>query len=228
MKISVIIATYNRQNLLKSLIEWVRKQNIPSEIVVADDGSESPVVCGDKYLWRKDDGFHKAWMVNKASEMATGDILVFMDDDTRPRSRLWLHAHLKALQSGPVSRGSFYLGRLDNAGKFHQYSPYIFGLPGTSWSLTNTAMKREVWEDLGGFDERFDGSYGFEDVDLGIRIKESRIRVSKAVNTATAEHIGKRYCGEEAFADDPRMARNKAILEDKWGDSIENLVIRSG
>ena len=46
MKVSVIISTYNRKEMLHDLIAQLRGQTVPVEIVVADDGSQEPVVCG--------------------------------------------------------------------------------------------------------------------------------------------------------------------------------------
>lgn len=227
MKVSVIIATYNRSEMLVDLVERIRKQTVKAEIVVADDGTRNRVVCGDRYLWRQDDGYHKVWMVNRAVQVASGDVLVFVDDDTRPRNNRWLRAHLKALEKGKASRGPFYLGRLEK-GVFRQTSPHIFGLSGCYWATTNTAMYRTVWDSIGGYDERFDGWYGFEDVDFGIRLKNARVRVVKPTADATAEHIGKPHCGEGAGLDAQQMNRNRLILEEKWGEPVEALMAKSG
>lgn len=228
MKVSVVIATYNRSDLLVDLVESVRRQTVRSEIVVADDGSRNRVVCGDRYLWRQDEGYHKVWMVNRAVQMASGDVLAFLDDDTRLRSNRWLETHLKALQQAPVSRGPFYLGRVESNGAFRQFSSYVFGIPGMFWSCTNTMMTREVWDTLGGFDERFDGHYGFEDVDLGLRIKEAKIRVARALPATTAEHVGGIFCSEGNDINNVKMERNRVILEKKWGDCVSSLMKRSG
>lgn len=227
MNISVIIATYNRYDMLDELLGKLKRQTLPCEIVVADDGSPEPRARGDRYLWRKDDGYHKAWMLNRAVQMASGDVLVFMDDDMHPRSRLWLQSHLKALQQGDISRGPFYVGcRVD--GQFRQVSPYMFGMPGTFWSCSNTAMAREAWDKVGGFDERFDGEYGFEDVDFGLRVYQAGLRPVKAAQTSTAEHIGDLHCQVDTTFDHEKLARNRTILEEKWGQHVKILMKKSG
>jgi len=107
---------------------------------------------------------------------------------------------------------------------FEQTSPYIFGLPGTYWSSVNVAMLKDVWHAVGGYDEQFDGAYGFEDVDFGLRVREAGFRIGKAGSSAIVEHIGEPYCGD----DESLMDRNRKLLENKWGDSVDKLMARSG
>jgi GT2 family glycosyltransferase len=228
MKVSAVIVTYNRREMLTDLIARLRGQTVPVEIVVSDDGSREPVVMGDRYLWRRDDGYHRTGMVNKGASMASGDVLLFLDDDTRPRGRMWVQSHLKVLETAQISRGPFFLGSAGEDGKFVQLSPYVFGMPGTYWSSVNTAMPKSVWDALGGYDERFDGAYGFEDIDFGLKVGKAGVRVGRALHGATVEHIGKCHCERDGRIDESIMARNKKLLEEKWGDSAGRLTEKSG
>lgn len=167
-------------------------------------------------------------MVNKAVSMASGDILIFLDDDARPRGKTWVEAHLERLETTQISRGPFFLGYAGEDGEFVQLSSYVFGIPGTPWSSVNTAMKKSVWDALGGYDERFDGAYGFEDVDFGLKVGKAGIRYGRTLHGATVEHIGKPYCEKDGKIDESIMERNKKLLEEKWGDSAERLMVRSG
>ncbi len=87
LRVSVIIPTYNRSDLMAQAIDSALNQTrVPDEIVVVDDGSAddtqavlarygSPVVA----IWQPNRGVSAAR--NLAMERATGDILLFLDSD---------------------------------------------------------------------------------------------------------------------------------------------------
>ena len=225
--ISVIVATYNRPADLCSLLAALRNQTEPVEVVVADDGTKSPSVQGDRYLWRKDDGYHKSWMVNQAVRMASGDVLAFLDDDCLPVFSEWAVNHLKALQDARVSRGPFGLCRKVN-GRNEWLNSMTFGTRGAYWSCINTVMSRDVWNQVGGYDERFDGAYGFEDIDFGLTIQKLGLSVAESSRRTMVEHSGEPYCIRDGQIDESISARNKELLEEKWGSDVLDLMERSG
>ncbi len=94
MKISIIIATYNRcehlKKILASLIKQERNTSFTFEIIVADNNSTDatktvaesfkPRFNEDiKYLFESKQG--KSYALNSAIQSAQGDIVVFTDDD---------------------------------------------------------------------------------------------------------------------------------------------------
>jgi len=95
MKISVIIPTYNRPRALRlSLLSLAQQTLLPSEVLIADDGSgdetrkEIAMLQGElkhlfpiKHVWQEDIGFRKPRILNETVRQSTGDYLVFIDGD---------------------------------------------------------------------------------------------------------------------------------------------------
>lgn len=90
---TVIITTYNRPDALEQVLLSLNQQTIlPTEIIVADDGSTENTAALIKtmqarvnysllHIWQPDAGFQAAKIRNKAAAMAQGDYLIFLDGD---------------------------------------------------------------------------------------------------------------------------------------------------
>ena len=93
MKISVIVATYNRVDALKLVLQSLETQEDSHfEVVIADDGSRedtkefitsyaSKSKLAIEHVWHEDQGFRLALIRNLASARATGEYLIFLDGD---------------------------------------------------------------------------------------------------------------------------------------------------
>lgn len=93
IKISVIIAVYNRSSvLLKALLSISAQSVKPYEVVIADDGSDEDIVSivdqnkamydfRIKHIFQPDNGFRLAKARNNAIRQAEGEYLVFWDQD---------------------------------------------------------------------------------------------------------------------------------------------------
>ena len=93
MKASVIISTYNKPDYLKWALASIAWQTeLPNEVVVADDGSETATRelvddyrigqrCIVKYSWIPDQSFRLSRSRNCAVVKSTGDLLIFVDGD---------------------------------------------------------------------------------------------------------------------------------------------------
>jgi len=111
MKISLIISTYNRPDVLaKSLAGFALQRRPPDEVLIADDGSAEstrdlvqswtksqpfPV----KHVWHEDKGFRKTMILNKSILAAAGDYLVFTDGDCVPHPKFVVD-HLALAEKG--------------------------------------------------------------------------------------------------------------------------------
>ena len=102
MKISVIISTYNRPNMLRLVLSAFEQQKLSAdisnddvEIVIADDGStdntrklideyKSIVPFKLVHIWHEDDGFRRTMILNKAVAASSGEYLLFLDGDCIP------------------------------------------------------------------------------------------------------------------------------------------------
>lgn len=92
---SVIVPTYNRPKALKlCLLSLANQSVLPSEVLIADDGSgpETRDMVRElqgslkhrfpiKHIWQEDIGFRKPKILNETVRQATGDYLIFIDGD---------------------------------------------------------------------------------------------------------------------------------------------------
>jgi glycosyltransferase involved in cell wall biosynthesis len=93
MKISVIVATYNRIDALDFVLQSLETQTDRNfEVLIADDGSTSATTdfihsyklkskLQIKHVWHEDAGFRLALIRNLASAEATGEFFIFLDGD---------------------------------------------------------------------------------------------------------------------------------------------------
>ncbi|MBP7562534.1 MAG: glycosyltransferase [Candidatus Cloacimonetes bacterium] len=93
MKTSIIINTYNRPDFLrKSLISLCHQSVTIEELIIADDGSSEDMLsilnefkpqlsCPVKYVTQADKGFRLARCRNNGVRYASGDFLIFLDQD---------------------------------------------------------------------------------------------------------------------------------------------------
>ena len=93
MKISLIINTYNRTDFLEKSLTSIAAQSIlPDELIIADDGSSEDLVAVAKkykkminipikYVTQADSGFRLARCRNNGVREASGDFLIFLDQD---------------------------------------------------------------------------------------------------------------------------------------------------
>ncbi len=185
--ISIIIPTHNRASFLEEAIQSILEQDyflqegaFYAELLVIDDGSTDKtrdvVACfGNrvKYHFQKRRGVSAAR--NQGLDLAQGSYIAFLDSDD-----LWkkekLSTQMSFMKAFPdakacctdemwIRRGIFV-----NPKKKHQkYSGWIFDkvLPLCLLSLSSALFRREVFEDIGRFDEDLPVC---EDYDFGIRL----------------------------------------------------------
>ncbi|OOF59026.1 glycosyltransferase family 2 protein [Rodentibacter myodis] len=86
---SVIVPSYNRKEEIPALLESLAQQTLHSfEVVIVDDCSKEPVVVNQKYPFdvrviRNESNQGAAESRNIGARMATGEWLLFLDDDDR-------------------------------------------------------------------------------------------------------------------------------------------------
>lgn len=93
MKVSLIVAVYKRADFLRLVLESVCAQRFSDfEVIIAEDGQDSAItsVVDDfssnrglsiSHLTQQDKGFRKNRIFNKAINIASGELLVFIDGD---------------------------------------------------------------------------------------------------------------------------------------------------
>ncbi len=109
---------------------------------------------------------------NAGARQAKGRWLVFTDDDCLPQAG-WLKAIADCARTDNfdiVEGKTIAPNRQDNPGKY-----YVENLSGGSFWSCNLAIKKDVFERLGGFDEDFLEAGG-EDMELAFRIQTNKLR----------------------------------------------------
>lgn len=190
MKISVVICTYNRAELIKGAVETLAGQDFEKtayEVIVVDDGgtdNTSEVVCGIKtdanIRYFKRPHISRAAARNFGINQANGEYILFVDDDILAPSNL-LSRHLEHLEKGgkivvrgPVVNTPHYDLTLNDGAKLQDYSMAFF-------CTCNASVNKKVLLDIGGFDEDFI-DYGWEDTELGLRLRNLGYKVKFDTN----------------------------------------------
>ncbi|MDT8324763.1 MAG: glycosyltransferase [Bacteroidota bacterium] len=132
MDISVVVAVYNKPELLRLILAAYARQSADGfEVIVADDGSgpEVAAVVEDareahdlplQHLWHEDRGWRKNLMLNNAIRAARSGYLVFTDGDCLPHPH-FVADHLREREEGRylcgrrVEMSARWSARLDSA-----------------------------------------------------------------------------------------------------------------
>jgi len=202
------------------------------ELIIVDDASTDgtaeymkSVKGGPIVLKNKENrGFAKS--NNRAAHRATGDYLVFLNNDLE-LSPNWLEPLIELHESeenvgavGNIQR-NFETGLVDHAGIFFD----LKGMPTHAWknrkrlppnayrernAITAACMsvKRSLFLELGGFDEAYRN--GMEDVDLCARMREKGYRLLVSHRSIIRHHIS-RSPGRHRFNDE-----NSELFRRRW------------
>lgn len=185
--ISVIIPTHNRAHFLKDAIASVLAQDYfqpphsaAFELWVVDDGStdETGSVVESfgkqvKYHFQEHRGVSAAR--NRGLDLARGDFIAFLDsDDLWRKDKIGVQmGFMKAFPDAKVCyTDEIWIRRsvfVNPRKKHRKYSGWIFDkvLPLCLISLSSALFRRDVFEEIGGFDEDLPAC---EDYDFGIRL----------------------------------------------------------
>lgn len=196
--LSIVIPTYNRQPILAKCLKALESQRFTPgspiadyEIVVVDDGSTDntidwlkshPVEFPHVHLFQQD---HQgpAAARNLGIEQAQGDTIIFIDSDLVV-TECFLQSHANALLQGQQRLSSdrlFTYGRVINTCNFDHPTSEPFKVTDFSaayFATGNVAIARHWLEKVGGFDTRFQ-LYGWEDLELGVRLKQLNLSLIK-------------------------------------------------
>jgi glycosyltransferase involved in cell wall biosynthesis len=202
---SVVIPTYNRKPILEKCLRAMENQKFTNgnletkgfacvngyEVVLVDDGStdgtlewlethksEFPHVR----TFRQD---HKgpAAARNLGVEKAVGDTIVFIDSDLVVTEN-FIQAHADALAQGKEKLASnriFTYGEVINTCNFENPTsePYkITDFSAAFFATGNVAIAKHWLEEAGLFDTSFQ-LYGWEDLELGVRLKKLGLKLIK-------------------------------------------------
>ena len=184
---SVVIPTYNRLPILQKCLQAMEAQDFtqPYEIVVVDDGSTDGTV---EFLQSHRHEFphvrlllqsHEGAAIarNTGIDLATGDTIVFIDSDLVV-TPIFLSAHAKALEN---SDRAFTYGLVINTSDFENPTSAKVKIQDIStafFATGNVAIAKHWLIEAGKFDTSF-RQYGWEDLELGVRLKSLGLKLIK-------------------------------------------------
>jgi len=218
MKISIVILTYNGWDYVHQLLMDIQAhcQGV-HEVVIVDNGSEDYSVMSGIFLWRSlhvlpiefnsfasNRGF--SYGANAGVEMATGDVVILLSNDTRINSDNFL----KEIETRFTSDPNILLGQSlyehDTGWNIFgsQLIPYVEG-----YCVIAT---KEFWSNC-KFDEIYSPS-DYEDVDLSMQARVAGYTLQQ-LPAGIISHLGGRTLGytQERLE---RTKRNRSIFAKKW------------
>ena len=247
-KVSIIIPTKDRANILKDCIESIiQKTNYDNfEIIIIDNGSREKAVYEfyeklKKFenikILKKDIPFNFSKLINFGVANAKGEVICLLNNDTKVVDKNWLkelvsHAVRKevgvvgtkllypnnTIQHGGVIMGIFK--GVDHAfkGLKGDVVGYMFKLITLQNYLAVTAacmlFRKEVFNEVGGFDENF--AVNFNDVDFCLRVYEKGYRIVFDPHTFLYHLESKTRKIDENVA-----KKEKELLYKRWKKYIE-------
>lgn len=239
MKLALVITTYERPDALAAALHSVARQTrLPDSLVIADDGSgeETARVVRNaaktlplRHVWLPHEGFRAGRMRNCGLAAATGDYIVFTDDD------ILLHPEFIADHAAAARRGFFVQGArvlLDDAATRRALEtpghwPGFFSagvanrknllrsgglsriLSGESTTLRgirtcNFALWREDAARVNGFYEGFVG-WGREDSEFAARLLNAGVRRRNLRFAALGCHLAHPPRARDRVGDNDRI-----------------------
>ena len=198
MIISVVIPTYNRRDLLKSVLQSVFAQDFPAserEVVIVVDGSTDGTAeslrslkapCRFTVLEQANRG--PAAARNAGVRAAAGDLVLFLDDDIRcTPDLLGLHVAAHARHGSSVVFGAVLIAPESPRNPatdwvsdwYSQYNRELVerGGPWSKhdvWLYSNCSISRKLFLDMGGYNESFPWA-AFEDGEIAIRLWDAGV-----------------------------------------------------
>ena len=180
VKVSVVVPTYNRRELLKECLDSLLNQTYPKdeyEVIVVDDGSTDGTEellreyaknapCMFKYFKQENRG--PAAARNTGIKHASGEIVCFIDDDCIADKR-WIENLISGFTDENIGGVGGEIAAREPRTIVEKMIKFDQRMCAKEYILAgNAAYKKSVLHSLGGFDEELKS---LEDIDLGVRVK---------------------------------------------------------
>lgn len=206
--VSVVIPTYRKKELLATTLNALVAQTYDAgllEIVVVDDCSGDDTSDFLRGLCLPFTLVPVAHEVNKGRaaarntgvRTATGELIVFLDDDMRADPRL-IEGHVACHER---HRGAAVIGNALTAAELGASNVFRYldsrgvhklrrgaRVPSRYFLTNNSSVPRDALLDVGLFDEAF-SSYGFEDTEIAFRLERDAGLEFRYCPRAVAHHI---------------------------------------
>ncbi|MFM6206990.1 glycosyltransferase family 2 protein, partial [Planktothrix sp.] len=255
-KVSIIIPTRDLGDVLDRCLESIfKKTTYPNyEVVVIDNGSVQQETFQLFSKWssqepsrfkcyRLDIPFNFSTINNYGVSQATGDYLLFLNNDTEVITQDWVNAMVEQVQRPQIGAVGALLLFPDNT---IQHAGVVMGLGGVAGhgyyamssdipgyfgnvvgfnnvsAVTGACLmcRREVFEQVGGFDEQLTVAYN--DVDLCLKMLDQGYRNLYLPHVTLYHHESKSRGYEDTPEKKERLKRESNIIEGRWQKYIDN------
>lgn len=246
---SIIIPGYNKFELTYHAIASIilSYNECSYEVIIADDcstdeTSEAENLIENIVISRNKDNLRFLRSCNKASRLAKGNFIVFLNNDTEVKSH-WLDALYEqhAIDESIGLTGSKLLnldGTLQEAGGivWGNGEPWNAGRNenpfAPEWNyarevdyLTGAAMciKADVWKEVGGFSDEFAPCY-YEDADLAFKVREAGYRTVYVPHSEVIHFEGQSHGTDLKKGLKAYQKVNEKTFRAKWFKQFRNRV----
>ena len=244
--VSIVIPVYNEfdytYGCLRSILE--NSGDIPYEIILADDCStdltkEIRKVVSHIVIARTEENVRFLLNCNQAAKRAKGDYILFLNNDTEVHDN-WLEPLVALMESDDTigmsgSKLVYADGTLQEAGG-------IIWQDGSGWNYGNgqdaslpefnyvkdvdyisgaaIMIRRDLWESIGGFDERYVPAY-CEDSDLAFEVRKCGYRVVYQPASVVTHFEGISNGTDLTEGVKQYQVDNSRKLREKWKEELD-------
>ena len=189
--VDIVIPVFNGADVIEETIETIAHLASPAGwrlgVVVADDASidatpDILAALAARHPWltvtRSDENQGRSGACNAGVSASQADVVVFCDADCRYTRTDTIAAFVSEIERGADAvigliavRGTGFWARYSNA-VAQQRPSDASDLGLMAFTMANVAMRRAVFQALGGFSRAY-SQYGFEDKDFLVRLEQS-------------------------------------------------------
>ncbi|RDY23270.1 glycosyltransferase [Romboutsia maritimum] len=243
--VSIIIPVYNQWHYTYSCLKSIKDNTngIDYEIIIADDVSNDLTKDVESYIEnitviRNEVNLGFLLNCNNAAKHAKGKYIHFLNNDTNVQQD-WLsslveliekdekigmvgsklvYSNGKLQESGGIiwnDASGWNYGRLDDPFKSeYNYVKEVDYISGAS-----IMIKKSLWREIGGFDERYVPAY-FEDSDLAFEVRKSGYKVMYQPKSIVVHFEGISHGTDENAGIKSYQVKNKEKFIEKWKDVL--------
>ncbi|MHB1406039.1 MAG: glycosyltransferase [Desulfitobacteriaceae bacterium] len=245
--VSIIIPVHNQWVMTYSCLKSVLANtgNLAYEVILADDASTDETSKVSDYVQnvrvlRSEENTGFLHNCNRAGKEARGKYILFLNNDTNVQKG-WLKSLLdlserdqtiglvgsklvypdgKLQEAGGIiwrDASGWNYGRHDNPGKpEYNYVKEVDYISGAS-----IMIRSELWQEIGGFDNRFAPAY-FEDADLAFEVRKRGYKVVLQPKSVVVHFEGVSHGKDTGVGIKSYQVINKVKFLQKWHDVLES------